>query len=96
MGEAGERRGEKSKSGTYLSAPPFAASRDYGKGSIVLIGISPFEMFMGQGMPSYMDILLEKGNGIIPSDTGRLYINAMNWLGTRALAVCQTGQAETG
>ena len=84
----------KSKPGTYPVAPPFIASREYGQGSIVLIGISPFEMFMGQGLPSYMDILLEKGNGMLPSDTGRLYINAINWLAMRALAASKTGQAE--
>ena len=80
---------DNSKPGTYQSAPPFIASREYGNGAIVLVGISPFEMFLGQGLPSYMDILMDKGNGMLPSDTGRLYINAMNWLSTRALAVCQ-------
>ena len=85
---------EKSRPGTYPSAPPFVASREYGKGSIVLVGISPFEMFMGQGLPSYKDVLLEKGNGMLSSDTGRLYVNAMNWLGSNALAAAKAEQAE--
>ncbi len=85
---------EKWKPGTYASAPPLIASRAYGQGAIVLVGISPFEMFMGQGLPAYMDILLEKGNGMLPSDTGRLYTNAMNWLGARALAAVQAAPAE--
>ncbi|HEY3416683.1 MAG TPA: hypothetical protein VGM23_07345, partial [Armatimonadota bacterium] len=76
-----------SKPGSYPSAPPFIASRAYGQGAIVLVGISPFELFMGQGLPAYGNYLLEKGNGQIPSDTGRLYSNTMNWLGARALAV---------
>lgn len=85
---------EKQKPGIYPSAPPMIASRPFGQGAVVLCGISPFEMFMGQGLPSYMDVLLEKGNGMLPSDTGRLYINAMNWLGAQALAAAQAPAGE--
>lgn len=77
--------------GAYASAPPLVAARTYGQGGLVLMGISPFEMLMGQGLPAYMDILLEKGNSVIPSDTGRLYTQAVNWLGARALAAA-TGE----
>ena len=84
---------EKSKPGIYPTAPPFLASRSYGSGAIVLYGLSPFEMFLGQDLPAYLDVLLEKGNGLIPSDTGRLYINAVNYLASHALNAVQTAPA---
>jgi len=48
------------KDGTLKSAPPIIAAREYGAGAIVLVGISPMEMFWGQGLPAYQDIAMEK------------------------------------
>ncbi len=82
------------KPGAFESAPPFIAAREYGAGAIVLIGISPMEMFLGQGLPAYQDIALEKGDGLRPSDLRRLYENALSWLADHGRKAPALGQGE--
>lgn len=82
------------KPGMYSSAPPFIAAREFGAGAVVLIGISPMEVFYGQGLPAYKDIATEKGDGLRPSGTKRLYENSLRWLVSRALASKDIGQGD--
>ncbi|MHB9022575.1 MAG: PHP domain-containing protein [Armatimonadota bacterium] len=83
-----------SKPGKYKNAPPIIAAREYGAGAIVLIGISPMEVFYGQGLPAYGDIAMEKGNGLRPSGLRRLYENSLRWLTIHAKAAAELGQGE--
>ncbi|MGD0089946.1 MAG: hypothetical protein ABSE73_08505 [Planctomycetota bacterium] len=80
------------KPGAFASAPPLIAAREVGAGAIVLIGINPMEMFYGQGLPAYQDIVLEKGDGLRPSGLGRLYANALRWLAAHAVKSQELGQ----
>jgi len=80
------------KPGRFTSAPPILAAREFGRGAVVLVGISPMEMFYGQGLPAYLDIAMEKGDGLRPSGLKRLYENALRWLVGRARASDQIGQ----
>lgn len=82
------------KPGEFPSAPPFIAAREYGAGAIVLVGISPMEVFFGQGLPAYQDIALEKGDGMRPSDLRRLYENSLHWLTHHARQSVAIGQGE--
>lgn len=79
------------KPGSFTTAPPIIAAREYGRGSVVLVGISPMEVFYGQGLPAYQDIALEKGDGLRPSGLERLYENAVRWLAARARTSDQIG-----
>jgi hypothetical protein len=81
-----------SKPGRFARQPPILAAREYGRGSVVLVGISPMEVFYGQGLPAYLDIAMEKGDGLRPSGLRRLYENALRWLAARAKASDQVGQ----
>lgn len=81
-----------SRPGTLASAPPLLAARELGRGAVVLVGISPMEVFYGQGLPAYLDIALEKGDGLRPSGLRTLYENALRWLAARALASDQVGR----
>jgi hypothetical protein len=81
-----------SKPGLFASQPSILAAREYGRGSIVLVGISPMEVFYGQGLPAYLDIAMEKGDGLRPSGLRRLYENSLRWLASRARASDQVGQ----
>lgn len=80
--------------GKYQSAPPIVAARELDAGGVVLIGISPMEAFYGQGLPAYLDIVMEKGDGMRKSDFGRLYENALRWLAKRGKESRELGQGE--
>jgi len=82
------------KPGQFATAPPIIATRQWGKGAIVLVGISPMEVFLGQGLPAYLDIAMEKGDGVRPSGMKRLYENAIRWLAKHARAAEAIGQGE--
>lgn len=81
-----------SRPGSSPSSPPILAAREFGRGAVVLVGVSPMEVFYGQGLPAYLGIAMEKGDGLRPSGFRRLYENALRWLSTRALASDQIGQ----
>ena len=81
-----------SKPGLYPSAPPLVAAREAGAGAIVMIGICPIEGFYGIGLPSYQDIMMEKGDGVRTSDTRRLYENSLRWLAAHALKSAELGK----
>ncbi|OPZ84495.1 MAG: hypothetical protein BWY76_01819 [bacterium ADurb.Bin429] len=83
-----------SKPGTYRTAPPLIAARPYGAGAIVLTGISPMETFLGQWLPAYGDITLERGNGLKRSDFWTLYSNALGWLAEFPRKSPAVGQGE--
>lgn len=82
------------KAGTFRAAPPLLAARQYGAGAIVLSGISPMETFLGQWLPAYGDIALERGNGLKGSDFWRLYANALGWLSAFPRKSPGVGQGE--
>jgi len=82
------------KPGLFKSSPPIIAAREFGQGAIVLVGISPMEVFYGQGLPAYKDIAMEKGDGLRPSGMRCLYENALRWLAAHALASKELGQGE--
>jgi hypothetical protein len=83
-----------SKPGTAGDQPPFLAAREYGAGAIVLMGISPLEVFLGQGLPAYSDIAMERGNGLQASDLKKLYDNAITWLAAHATKATGLAQGE--
>ncbi|MBI2193187.1 MAG: hypothetical protein HYU36_14500 [Planctomycetes bacterium] len=80
--------------GGFAAAPPIAAARELGAGRIVLVGISPMEVFLGQGLPAYQDVAMERGDGLRPSHTRRLCENAVRWLAEKALASKEVGQGD--
>ena len=80
------------KPGTFRSAPPIIAARAYGRGAVVLVGISPMEVFYGQGLPAYQNVAMAKGDGLRPSGMGRLYENALRWLADHARKATSLGQ----
>jgi len=82
------------KPGQFTTSPPIIAARRSGKGAVVLVGISPMEVFLGQGLPAYKDIAMEKGDGVRPSGMRRLYENAIRWLATHARAAKALGQGD--
>lgn len=90
----GLNEGHIRKAGKIQNAPPILAAREFGAGSIVLTGISPIEAFFGQGLPVYLDIVMKKGDGIRPSDFGRLYENALYWMAKRAGLAKDLGQGK--
>jgi hypothetical protein len=85
---------DKTRPGAFPTAPPIIAAREHGAGAIVLIGISPMEVFYGQGLPAYMDVALEKGDGLRPSGLRRLYDNSLRWLAGRARQSAELGQGD--
>lgn len=82
------------KPGVYASAPPIIAAREYGAGAVVLIGLSPMEALLGQGLAAYQQIAMERGDGVRPSGLGRLYDNSLRWLNARARSSTQIGKGD--
>jgi hypothetical protein len=91
----GERPDEHGlRPGRFQTSPPIFAARQFGSGAIVLTGISPMEAFYGQGLPAYQDIMMKNGDGLRPSDFGRLYANALGWLAAYGKRAGGLGQGE--
>ena len=88
----GSRPGRASSLAKKGGLLPIVAARKFGAGRIVLFGLTPMEVFYGQGLASYGDIAWSRGNGLQRSDFGALYNNALNWLARRAGQATTLGQ----
>ncbi|MHB9130998.1 MAG: hypothetical protein ACYDBB_07900 [Armatimonadota bacterium] len=67
------------KVGTYPSAPPIVAVRDYGKGRLAVIGVSPQLAVFGARYFGYGNVLMDVGDGTMPSDFGKLQERLYRW-----------------
>jgi hypothetical protein len=68
------------KIGTYKSEPPMVAVRDYGKGRLAVIGLSPQLVFFGARYFGYGNVLLDAGDGTTGSDYGKLQERLYRWV----------------
>ena len=71
--------------GTYPTAPPLVAVRQSGKGRMAVSGISHFMSLLWQGHPAAEDICISRGDGVTPSDLGKLLSNLYRWLAEPSL-----------
>ena len=67
------------KKGSYDSAPPIIAVRDYGKGRIAVIGITPQVTVFGARYAGYGNVVMDAGDGNIGSDYGKLQERIYRW-----------------
>jgi len=77
------------KQGTYASAPPIAAARDFGKGRVFVYAAPNMHVFANLGNRLWPHVVETEGdaeNGK-PSHGNRLVLNALKWLGEPSLAV---------
>lgn len=77
--------------GTYASAPPLVAVRQVGPGRLAVSGLSHYMSLLWQGHPAAEDICISRGDGITPSDTGKLLANLYRWLAEPSLADAKVG-----
>ncbi len=77
--------------GSFPSAPPIVAVRDFGKGRVAAMGLHYLPCLLWQGHPLLDDIMLSRGDGQTPSDTGKLLTNLYRWLAEPSLASGQVG-----
>lgn len=74
----------KVKEGESVEAPSIIAARNFKKGWIVLIGISPMEIFLGRHLPAYQDVVNTEGNALQKSNYNTFYINTLEFLAEKA------------
>ena len=67
------------KPGTYPAAPPLVAVREYGKGRLAVIGVTPQMAVFGARYAGYGNVLLDVGDGNRPSDFGKLQERLYRW-----------------
>ncbi len=67
------------KVGTYKTEPPIIATRDYGKGRIAVIGLSPQLVVFGARYFGYGNVLMDAGDGTSASDYGKLQERLYRW-----------------
>jgi hypothetical protein len=67
--------------GTYSSAPPLVAVREFGKGRIVFISTPPLHAILNFGNPLWPGTVETTGDPAThrPSDGHRLLVNALRW-----------------
>jgi hypothetical protein len=72
--------------GTYATAPPVAAVRQFGKGRVLCLPLSPLHTGMNYGNPLWQHIVETKGDAKLgqPSDTLKLQMQAYRWLAASA------------
>ena len=77
-----ERETDYASVSTYKSAPPIAAARTFGKGRVVAYSVPTRCAHENYGVPGWRMIVEETGNAEagLPSDSGRLVLNAIKWL----------------
>ncbi len=68
--------------GTHQAAPPLVAARTFGKGRIVVYSVPARSVYTNYGVPAWSMIVEEAGNAAanLPSDSGKMVLNALNWL----------------
>jgi len=68
--------------GTYATAPPVVAVRQFGQGRILCFPLSPLHTGMNYGNPLWQHIVETRGDAKLgqPSDTLKLQLNACRWL----------------
>ncbi|MHB9026735.1 MAG: hypothetical protein ACYC7E_21600 [Armatimonadota bacterium] len=68
--------------GAYQTAPPVVAARTFGKGRVVVYSVPARSVFTNYGVPGWSMIVEETGNAAatLPSDSGKMVLNALNWL----------------
>lgn len=82
------------KKGTYDSSPPIVAVREYGKGRMAVIGVTPTMAFFGARWPHYGDVLLSAGDGDRLSDYGKLQERIYRWVAEPAMKTGHPGGYE--
>ncbi len=65
---------------TYAAEPPIVAVRHLGRGRAAIFALWPNWTFWGARHKSMEGIVWERGAGGLPSDTGRLCVNLVQWL----------------
>ncbi len=82
-----------SKVGTYASAPPIAAARQFGKGRVFIYAAPNLHVFGNMGNPLWPHIVETDGDAenSRPSHGNRLVINALRWLGEPSLGIPDLG-----
>ena len=80
--------------GKYTTSPPIIAAREFDAGAIVFMGLNGVEIFYGQGLPHYGNVVMEKGDGLRKSDFGRLYENALVWLAQHGKKATELGKGD--
>lgn len=68
--------------GTYASAPPIAAVREYGRGRLMVYSLPPIHAHYNYGVPGWNMIVEETGweEKNLPSHSGRMVLNGIRWL----------------
>ncbi|HEY3417660.1 MAG TPA: hypothetical protein VGM23_12315, partial [Armatimonadota bacterium] len=68
--------------GTYQTAPPIVAVRAFGKGRVMVYSVPARSVTTNYGVPGWSNIVEENGNvdAKLPSDSGKMTLNALNWL----------------
>ena len=84
-----------SSKGSYEQAPPLVAVRQIGKGRMALSGIHSFFSLVWEGHPVAEDICPTRGDGVVPSDTRRLYRNILRWLAEPSVGQKRPGGYQT-
>ena len=79
------------KAGTYASAPPLIAVRDFGQGRVVVDGESPVVAVFGGRFRGYGNVLASAGDGHLKSDYGVLQQRLYRWAAQKALAAGAPG-----
>ena len=67
------------KKGSYDSAPPIIAVREYGKGRIAVMGITPQVTVFGARYVGYGNVVMDAGDGNMGSDYGKLQERIYRW-----------------
>ncbi len=80
--------------GKFTTSPPILAAREFDAGAIVFTGLNGLEIFYGQGLAHYGDVVMEKGDGLRKSDFGRLYENALVWLAQHGKKATELGKGD--
>ncbi len=77
------------KQGTYATAPPIAAAREFGKGRVFVLAAPSMHVFDNFGNRLWPHIVETEGDAEAgkPSHGHRLVINALRWLGQPSLAI---------
>lgn len=77
------------KQGTYATAPPIAAAREFGKGRVFVLAAPEMHVFSNYGNRLWPHIFETEGDAEAgkPSHGHRLVINALRWLGQPSLAI---------
>lgn len=86
---------ERQRERGYAQSVPFYGIRSYGGGRIALCGINNSFLFSGGFARALERIVVDRGLGDQPSDTGKLVLNTLRWLAEPSLRSGAFGGATT-